>query len=207
MSTILLERGGRMQTDKQKAKRKQIIDAAINCFAEKGFHATSTAEICKAAGMSPGNLFHYYPSKVSIIEAIAIEDQCYFEQILNSIKETDSAIESVILVMSRLLELYNDPTYVRISIEIFAEASRSPEINRIFAENDKKLKDRLTSIILDGVTSGEIDSQLDATNTVSWLMIIADGSIGRYLIDPNFDWQNSLDSLIYMIKKMLSPKI
>lgn len=207
MSTIFVIKERLVQTDKQKAKRKQIIDAAINCFAEKGFHATSTAEICKAAGMSPGNLFHYYPSKVSIIEAIAIEDQCYFEQILNSIKETDSAIESVILVMTRLLELYNDPTYVRISIEIFAEASRSPEINRIFAENDKKLKDRLTSIILDGVTSGEIDSQLDATNTVSWLMIIADGSIGRYLIDPNFDWKNSLDSLVYMMKKMLSPKI
>ncbi len=41
-------------TEKQQRKRRQILDAAMHCFIEKGFHSTSTAEICKAAGMSPG---------------------------------------------------------------------------------------------------------------------------------------------------------
>ncbi|WP_238149352.1 TetR/AcrR family transcriptional regulator [Arsenophonus endosymbiont of Aleurodicus floccissimus] len=52
------------------------MPAAIRCFVEKGFHVTSTAEICKAAGinMNPGNLFHYYPTKIAIIEAIALQD-------------------------------------------------------------------------------------------------------------------------------------
>lgn len=54
-------------TEKQQRKRRQILDAAMHCFIEKGFHSTSTAEICKAAGMSPGNLFHYYPNKYAII--------------------------------------------------------------------------------------------------------------------------------------------
>jgi len=112
-----------IQADRQQAKKKQIIDAAMSCFVEKGFHATSTAEICKAAGMSPGNLFHYYPTKSAIIEAIVIDGQVYFEQVLNSIDETNSSIESVSLMMTRLIELYNDPEYARISIEIFAEAS------------------------------------------------------------------------------------
>lgn len=39
-------------TEKQQRKRRQILDAAMHCFIEKGFHSTSTAEICKAAGMS-----------------------------------------------------------------------------------------------------------------------------------------------------------
>lgn len=58
------------QTEKQRAKKKQIIAAAIRCFVEKGFHATSTAEICKAAGMSPGNLFHYYPTKMPLLKLL-----------------------------------------------------------------------------------------------------------------------------------------
>ncbi|EMI5491560.1 TetR/AcrR family transcriptional regulator [Providencia stuartii] len=192
------------QTERQKAKKKQIIDAAISCFIEKGFHATSTAEICKAAGMSPGNLFHYYPTKYAIIEAIAIEDQLYFEQILNSVEEASSSIESVILMMTRLIELYNDPDYARISIEIFAEASRNPEINRIFVENDKKLRDKLTALIIEGRNKGEIDLQLHPENTASWLMTTADGTIGRELMDPEFNWQKSLDAFIFMIKKTLS---
>lgn len=193
-----------VQTERQKAKKKQIIDAAISCFIEKGFHATSTAEICKAAGMSPGNLFHYYPTKYAIIEAIAIEDQVYIEQILNSFENASTSIDSVILMMTKLIELYSDPDYARISIEIFAEASRNPEINHIFVENDKKLRNKLTALIVEGRNNGEIDSQLHPENTASWLMTTADGSIGRELMDPEFNWQKSLDAFIYMIKKTLS---
>lgn len=193
-----------VQSERQKAKKKQIIDAAISCFIEKGFHATSTAQICKAAGMSPGNLFHYYPTKYAIIEAIALEDQVYLEQIVNSVEEASSSIESVILMMTRLIELYNDPDYARISIEIFAEASRNPEINRIFVENDQKLRNKLTALLIEGRNSGEIDNQLHPENTASWLMTTADGSIGRVLMDPEFGWQKSLDAFIFMIKKTLS---
>ena len=54
---------------RQHERRRQILAAAAECFAEHGFHATSTAQICARAGMSPGNLFHYYASKAEIIEA------------------------------------------------------------------------------------------------------------------------------------------
>ncbi len=54
-------------TDKQRAKRKEIVEAAMVCFSQKGFHATSTAEICKEVGMSPGNVFHYFATKDEII--------------------------------------------------------------------------------------------------------------------------------------------
>ena len=70
-------------TEKQQRKRRQILDAAMHCFIEKGFHSTSTAEICKAAGMSPGNLFHYYPTKYAIIEAIAELDEDDHKAILS----------------------------------------------------------------------------------------------------------------------------
>ena len=57
------------------ARRQQILEAAVACFMRKGFHATRTAEICAEAGMSPGNLFHYFPTNEAIIAAIVEEDQ------------------------------------------------------------------------------------------------------------------------------------
>ncbi|WP_164076138.1 TetR/AcrR family transcriptional regulator, partial [Stenotrophomonas maltophilia] len=48
----------KVDPDKHEARRQQILKAAIACFTAKGFHRTSTAEICAEAGMSPGNLFH-----------------------------------------------------------------------------------------------------------------------------------------------------
>lgn len=191
--------------DKQRAKRKQIIDAAISCFIEKGFHATSTAEICKAAGMSPGNLFHYYPTKNAIIEAIVLEDQSDFTDILTLGDNAPSSIDSIIQILIALIRLYNEPNYARISIEIIAEASRNSLINDIFIENENIIRAKLAKFISAGIEKNEIDPHLNIGYTASWLMIITDGSIGRKLMEPEFNWSESLDTLILMIKKILSP--
>ncbi|MBK1879700.1 TetR/AcrR family transcriptional regulator [Pelagicoccus mobilis] len=37
-------------------RRRQILEAALFCFREKGFHGASMSSICKKAQMSPGHL-------------------------------------------------------------------------------------------------------------------------------------------------------
>ncbi|MCD9020478.1 TetR/AcrR family transcriptional regulator [Cohnella silvisoli] len=53
-------------------KKKQILDAAIHCFARKGFNATSIQEIVDELGMAKGSIYFYFKSKddllISVIE-------------------------------------------------------------------------------------------------------------------------------------------
>jgi AcrR family transcriptional regulator len=51
-------------------KQRSILRAAIQLFAEKGFHASSTAEIAKAAGVAEGTIFRHYRSKKDILLAV-----------------------------------------------------------------------------------------------------------------------------------------
>ena len=51
-------------------KRQHILEAAEGCFQRDGFRGASISDICAAAGMSPGHLYHYFDSKEAIIEAI-----------------------------------------------------------------------------------------------------------------------------------------
>lgn len=51
------------------ARRQQIIDAAYRCFARKGFHQSTMRDIYEEAGLSPGAVYHYFPSKDAIIQA------------------------------------------------------------------------------------------------------------------------------------------
>ncbi|MBF2420394.1 macrodiolide transporter TimAB transcriptional regulator TimA [Listeria seeligeri] len=44
-------------------KRKKILEAAMEEFAEKGYQAASTNQICAKAGVSKGLIFHYFGSK------------------------------------------------------------------------------------------------------------------------------------------------
>lgn len=50
-------------------RREQIIQAALLVFVEKGFSATTTAEIAKAAGISEVTLFRNFASKLEIFHA------------------------------------------------------------------------------------------------------------------------------------------
>jgi TetR/AcrR family transcriptional repressor of uid operon len=54
----------------REVQEARILEAATNCFVRAGFRGASMNDICSEAGMSPGALYRYFPSKESLIEAI-----------------------------------------------------------------------------------------------------------------------------------------
>ena len=51
-------------------RKKQIIEAAVSLFSEKGFSGTTTRELAKGAGVSEALLFRFFPDKEALYEAI-----------------------------------------------------------------------------------------------------------------------------------------
>lgn len=49
-------------------RETQILRAALHLFLDKGFHGTSTREICRRVGISSGLFFHYFPTKEAVYE-------------------------------------------------------------------------------------------------------------------------------------------
>jgi AcrR family transcriptional regulator len=52
------------------ARREQILETALKLFAERGFDATSTRQIAREVGVAEGLIFHYFPTKASLLAAI-----------------------------------------------------------------------------------------------------------------------------------------
>jgi AcrR family transcriptional regulator len=51
-------------------RRTDVLDAALALFNAEGTAAVSTNHIAKAAGISPGNLYYWFPNKQAIISAL-----------------------------------------------------------------------------------------------------------------------------------------
>jgi AcrR family transcriptional regulator len=52
---------------KKQRTRQQIIEAAMGLFAERGYPATTIADIAEAADVAPRTFFSYFPSKEAVV--------------------------------------------------------------------------------------------------------------------------------------------
>jgi len=59
---------------RKEARPKELLDAALDLFVEKGFAATRAEEVAHRAGVSKGTLFLYFPTKEELFKAVIREN-------------------------------------------------------------------------------------------------------------------------------------
>jgi AcrR family transcriptional regulator len=60
--------------------RARILDAALACFLEDGYERTTIARIRERSGASNGALFHHFPSKEAVAEALYVHAIASFQE-------------------------------------------------------------------------------------------------------------------------------
>ena len=73
-------------------KREALLDAALELFAERGFHGTPVPEVAERAKVATGTLYRYFEDKEALVNAVF--RRCN-EQILQAVVEgfpTDTAV-------------------------------------------------------------------------------------------------------------------
>jgi AcrR family transcriptional regulator len=95
---------------KKQRTRDQIVEAAFGLFAERGFQATTVADIAAAADIAPRTFFAYFPSK----EAVVFFD---FDAMFASLKTTieerpegETAIDSLRRWLDHSLPIKHEET-------------------------------------------------------------------------------------------------
>lgn len=125
--------------------------------------------------------------------------------ILNIGDEQGYAADIIEKMITALIMLYSEPGYTRLSLEIITEASRNPDLNTAFVANEQRLHAKFCDVLQRGIAAGEIDSQLNPAQTASWLLVMADGTLGRELMEPEFSRAEFLSGLRVLLRKALKP--
>lgn len=181
------------RVEQRKAElRRDIIDAAFDCFAEKGYHATGIADIAARLGIGHGTFYRYFANKRDIVEHVITD-------LIDRIIATLTAENAPDAVHS--LEAYRAQT-VRIGdalAEVFGADPRVPRMLLLEAPGiDKEMGARIlgffdlaTSLtaayVGHGVQEGYLPADLDVDNTARAIngMILA--SVLAALHDPHLD--------------------
>jgi AcrR family transcriptional regulator len=170
----------------QSDRRDEILAAAQRCFVRAGFHGASMQDICAEAGMSPGNLYRYFPSKEAIIAGIAERDR---GEVAQQFANADLSQGLFAVLEGMVRHYFGDYPRERVLLctEIMSEARRNPEIARISASFDADVRKWLLDLLRAAVASGDIPGDVDLEGAVTMLMLIVDGVWWRRALDSQFD--------------------
>lgn len=187
------------KTDRQ----TEILDAAERCFARSGFHRASMQDICGEAGMSPGNLYRYFPSKEALIAGICERNRA---DAVSSFAQVDEAPEFFegLAGLARHHLVDRTDAEVGICAEIMAESRRNPEVAKLFLGLENDIKDRIAAMLRNAAGRGEIRNDLDLDSAASVLMVLGDGMSWRRSVDPDFKAENVLPLILKMVHCLLA---
>ena len=184
-------------------RRVEILDAAERCFSRAGFHQTSMNEICVEAGMSPGNLYRYFPSKEAIISGIAERNRAHAAEKFSAVADAPDFFAGMRLLARHHFVERSDQE-LGLCAEIMAESRRNPSVAKVFTQIESDIHARLEAMLREASERGEISRNLDFSAAATMLMIVADGMMWHRASDPKFDAEKMLPYMFQMIKPMLS---
>lgn len=194
----------RLDPVKHEEKRQEILAAARACFARDGFRGVSIADICKAAAISPGHLYHYFPSKEAILDemgAAALEEGA---RQFGELVESGNALLAIGTVIEEAKHRNLRANFV-FFLELAAEANRNPRMAKHLREMSRRTRLILADFLKKGQAGGLIDPELDPEVAATILFGILDGARMMTVRDPKLDMARILDAIKILVRRFLQP--
>jgi len=151
------------------ARRRQILSAALRCFAREGFHRTTMQDIFREADLSPGAVYSYFASKDELIRAIIGEMMGFLGETAALFSEPlpEGRLrrpgEALVEVIDRYqaLELGTVEERARIFPHLVGEQQRDPELNASVRAGIERLRGGFETLARAAQERGELDPTLD----------------------------------------------
>ena len=164
------------------ARAPEILDAALACFAERGFAATRLDDVAARAGITKGTLYLYFPSKEDLFKAVVRQE--LVPNIERAEAMAAAAPVPALVLIEQLVRIFAQVIGSPLSAIpklVLTEAGNFPDLARFYlAEVVDRGKALLRSILERGVAAGElrpIDTESAVTCIIAPLLV---GALWRH---------------------------
>ncbi|CAM4257125.1 TetR/AcrR family transcriptional regulator [Nocardia ninae] len=167
-------------------RREQILDAALRTIAERGYLATSVAELAEAVGLSQGGLLHYFGSKEELFVAVLRKrDEIDVAGLHGPAPAAFVALVRRNTKVPGLIELF---THMQAAAADPRHPAHDYMLER-YRVGTAAFAQALREMQQDGTLSRKVDPDAAAT----MFFALADGLQARWLIDPAIDMAAQLE--------------
>jgi AcrR family transcriptional regulator len=190
------------------SRRREIVDAAMTCFARQGFHRTTMKDIVEETGLSAGAIYRYFPSKEDIVAAIADERRNPDAALLGRAADASDATEALRELVHRSLSRLADPAeqrWRRVSIQVWAEALRDERVMAVVRRGLHPPLKVLSDLIARGRADGTFSEALDPQAAARVCASLFYGLVLQQAWDPKLDVDAYTDAVLCLLDALARP--
>src|SRR5438093_10767201 len=162
-------RGRRPRVQKREPSRKQLMAAAIDCFARLGYQGTSIERIARAAGVTKGAVYYHFRDKEDLLFS-AVKDRIggFEKQVLEAVTVAGDAQAALRHVVDACFLHATVSNHRRFIITLMVEAlDTNPRLSSEFRNILRCMRAFMTSVVRRGRKNGSLraDGSPDAPRT------------------------------------------
>ncbi|MEW6255920.1 MAG: TetR/AcrR family transcriptional regulator [Pseudomonadota bacterium] len=194
------------QQEHRAEQRRRILAAAVACFSRDGFHGTSMQKICAEAGMSPGALYRYFPSKESLIGAIVEGERAERAQLMDALDDAPTLADGLKECLDVMLAPDTSLPCAALGPEVMAEAIRNEKMRDALEPLEEETRARIILSLEKARARGEVDPALDLETLNMVLNMIGDGLVLHSLLHPEWRLADRSAAITDLIQRMIAPR-
>ena len=153
---------GRRGRPRGEGRQEEIRQAAYGCFRDQGYHETSVDSVCRAADISKGTFYWYYPSKQAVFVDIL---ETWSRQVMDELYaqfETAVARPDYVAGITEALqrEVHRGRVIVPLWMEFTAHSRREPEIREALSKFYARARSAIAEMLRPQVGDWLAESEL-----------------------------------------------
>src|SRR6266516_2708240 len=165
-------------------RHTQILDAALVCFAKRGFHQASMHDISAEAGISVGLIYRYFENKDAVISAMADRHKKEIHEVLKRAQQAPTLLESLeILFTAHCCE--DAPQLVSaFVVDLYAEASRNQRVADLVRDVLQTAMSGVTDLIARSPEAENAGHGLEPHELAELIFAVSRGMLMRDVLQP-----------------------
>jgi TetR/AcrR family fatty acid metabolism transcriptional regulator len=143
-------------------KRRVILDAAVRVFARQGFHTCRVSDIADEAGVAYGLVYHYFPSKETILDTLFLENWDVMLAAIDDAEASDQTPrEKLRAIASLIVDSYShDPDVMKVIIVEVTRAANT--FGRTHLDKIMQAYEGIARIVKQAQAAGSFRTEVDA---------------------------------------------
>lgn len=146
--------------DRRIETRERFLNAALRCFSEQGYAATSVDDICQAAGKSKGAFFYNFPTKQAVFLALLDQWLETIDSMMAASRSSAQTIPEALRQMSQAMTSVFDQAggQLPMFLEFWTHASHDPQVWQSLILPFQRYQEYFRQIIEEGIAEGSLRS-------------------------------------------------